>query len=107
MKFYCLADEDTVRGFALAGVEGRAVSRAEDAAAALEDLCARHDVGIIVMTDVVAAGIRSQIDSVRAERVVPLVVEIPGPRGPMPGRKSLRQSVQEAIGIRLGQVEDA
>ncbi len=69
--------------------------------------CARGTTfGIIIMTDVVAQGIRRRIEAVRMERIVPLVVEIPGPQGPMPGRKSLRQSVQEAIGIRLGQVED-
>jgi V/A-type H+-transporting ATPase subunit F len=56
---------------------------------------------------VVAALVRGRIDAIRAERITPLVVEIPGPKGPMPGRKTLRQSVQEAIGIRLGQVEDA
>jgi V/A-type H+-transporting ATPase subunit F len=107
VKFYCLADEDTVRGFRLAGVEGQAVTSPKEAEAALEPLLERTDLGILIVTDVVAAGIRRQIDSVRAERVTPLVVEIPGPKGPMPGRKTLRQSVQEAIGIRLGQVEDA
>jgi V/A-type H+/Na+-transporting ATPase subunit F len=107
VKFYCLADEDTVRGFALAGVEGRAVAEPQAAAEALDQACARKDIGIIVMTDVVAQGIRPKIDSIRSGRITPLIVEIPGPKGPMPGRKSLRQSVQEAIGIRLGQdVED-
>jgi V/A-type H+/Na+-transporting ATPase subunit F len=107
VKFYCLADEDTVRGFALAGVEGRAVGDPQAAAEALRQVCERQDIGIIVMTDVVAHGIRQKIEEIRAGRITPLIVEVPGPKGPMPGRKSLRQSVQEAIGIRLGQdVED-
>lgn len=107
MKFYCLADEDTVRGFRLAGVEGRVVTEPKDAKAALEQLLDRPDVGILIISDVVAVGLRQEIDEARAERAFPLIVEIPGPKGPMPGRKTLRQSVQEAIGIRLGQVEDA
>jgi V/A-type H+/Na+-transporting ATPase subunit F len=105
LKFYCLADEDTVRGFRLAGVEGRTVASPKEAADALEQISARKDVGIVIVTDAVAAGIRSQIDGIRMGQMHPLVVEIPGPKGTMPGRKTLRQSVQEAIGIRLGQVE--
>jgi V/A-type H+/Na+-transporting ATPase subunit F len=107
VKFYCLADEDTVRGFRLAGVEGRAVTARQDAEVALEELLERRDLGILIVSDVVAADLRHKIDEVRSERVVPLIVEIPGPKGSLPGRKTLRQSVQEAIGIRLGQVEDA
>jgi V/A-type H+/Na+-transporting ATPase subunit F len=106
VKFYCIADEDTVRGFSLAGVEGRAVATPEEAKLALEEAGARTDIGILIVTDRVAAGVRSQIDAFRSGRAVPLIVEIPGPQGPMPGRKTLRQFVQEAIGIRLGQEED-
>ena len=107
MKFYCLADEDTVRGFRLAGVEGRTVASPKEAGDALDEVSLRRDVGIIIVTDAVAAGIRGRIDALRMGQVRPLVVEIPGPKGPMPGRKTLRQSVQQAIGIRLGQVEGA
>jgi hypothetical protein len=35
------------------------------------------------------------------------VVEIPGPEGPIPGRKTLRQFVQEAVGVRIGHEEGA
>ena len=105
MKFYCIADEDTVRGFHLAGVEGRAVAEPKQAAEALDEAFKRPDVGIVILTDVVAASIRSQVDAYRAGSACPLIVEIPGPKGSMPGRKTLRQFVQEAIGIRIGQEE--
>ena len=101
MKFYCIADEDTVRGFNLAGVAGQVVATAGQAAAAVAAAVARSGCGIIVMTEQVATGIRSQVDTVRLERDRPLIVEIPGPQGSMPGRKSLRQFVQEAVGIRV------
>jgi len=35
VKFYCIGDEDTVRGFRLAGIEGQVVVSPEEAAAAL------------------------------------------------------------------------
>lgn len=102
MKFFCIADEETVRGFRLAGVPGQVVTSAAQAAAAVEQATAQGDCGIIVLTENVASGIRQQVETIRLEREHPLIVEIPGPEGPLSGRKSLRQFVQEAVGIRVG-----
>lgn len=102
MKFHCIADEDTVRGFRLAGIAGQVVTTAAQAAAAVANAAAQADCAIIVLTEKVAAEIRPQVDRIRLEHGRPLIVEIPGPDGPLPGRKSLRQFVQEAVGIRLG-----
>ncbi|MBE3071090.1 MAG: ATP synthase subunit F, partial [Planctomycetes bacterium] len=43
MKFFCIADEDTVRGFRLAGIEGRAVETPREAADALARAAAQAD----------------------------------------------------------------
>lgn len=102
MNLLCIADEDTVRGFRLAGIAGHVVTTAEQAADALQKAAAQADCGIIVLTERVAAGIRPQVETMRLGRDRPLVVEIPGPEGPLPGRKSLRQFVQEAVGIHVG-----
>ena len=106
MRFFCIADADTVRGFRLAGVEGQAVETAREAAEALERASRRPDLGIVIVTDAVAGEIRGEVDALRIGRGRPLVVEIPGPEGPMPGRKTLRDLVQEAVGIRIGQEEE-
>jgi len=105
MKFFCVADEDTVRGFRLAGVEGEAVATAAEADQAIRRAAQRPDLGVLIVTDTVAAEVRELVDDVRMNRDRPLIVEIPGPQGPMPGRKTLRQLVQEAVGIRIGQEE--
>jgi len=105
VKFFCVADEDTVRGFRLAGVEGEAVATAGEADRAIRRAAGRPDLGILILTDAVAADVRELVDDVRMNRDRPLIVEVPGPQGPMPGRKTLRQLVQEAVGIRLGQEE--
>jgi vacuolar-type H+-ATPase subunit F/Vma7 len=55
VKFYCIADEDTVRGFRLAGVAGLVVTSAAQAAAAAASVAARADCGVIVLTEPVAA----------------------------------------------------
>jgi V/A-type H+/Na+-transporting ATPase subunit F len=105
VKLFCIGDEDTVRAFGLAGVTGKVAPTAGDASAVLEQAVARPDCGIIILTDKVAASIRQQVDAIRLERERPLLLEIPGPDGAMPGRKSLRQFVQEAIGISLDSKE--
>jgi V/A-type H+/Na+-transporting ATPase subunit F len=102
VKFYCVADEDTVRGFRLAGIETQAVANGEEAKAAVNDAAGRTDCGIIVITEKVAHWIRPQLEMIRLTRSRPLIVEIPGPEGPLAGRKSLREFVQEAVGVSVG-----
>jgi vacuolar-type H+-ATPase subunit F/Vma7 len=101
VKFYCIGHEDTVRGFRLAGVDGQAVDTAAQAADALERVVARGDCAIIILTQRVADMIRAQVDLIRLERERPLLVEIPGPEGPLPGRKSLRELALSAVGVRV------
>lgn len=102
MKFYCIADEDTVSGFRLAGVEAYAVATAEEAQAAINETAARPDCGVLILTEKTAALVRPQVDAIRLEKDRPLIVEIPGPEGPLSGRKSLRELVQEAVGVSVG-----
>lgn len=107
MKLFCIADEDTVRGFRLAGVDGEAVDDAKSAKAAMDRVLSHPEIGLVILTDVVASEIQTEVDRIRMECESPLLVEIPGPDGPMPGRKSLRQFVQEAVGIRVGEEDDS
>jgi len=103
VKFYCVADEDTVRGLRLAGVAGRAAATAGEAAAALSEAAARPDCGVLIISERLAGLIRARLEELRAGADRPLIVEIPGPEGPMPGRRSLREFVAEAVGVSLNQ----
>ena len=98
---FCIADEDTVRGFRLAGVAGQAVASVPEAVHAVESAVAKRDCAVIILTETVADDIRSQVERIRFEQQRPLIVEIPGPGGSLPGRKSLRQLAREAVGIRI------
>jgi V/A-type H+-transporting ATPase subunit F len=102
VKFYCIGDEDTVRGFRLACIGAKVAETVEQARAAINDVITKPDYGIIIITEKVAALVRPQIETIRLSGDSPLIVEIPGPEGPLSGRKSLREFVQEAVGISVG-----
>ncbi len=102
MRFYCVADEDTARGFRLAGIATRVAETAEQAQGAIDEVSAQPDCGVIIMTEKLSHLIGPHIEMIRLTRGRLLIVEIPGPEGPMPGRKSLREFVQEAVGVSVG-----
>ena len=79
MKFYCIADKDTVRGFALAGVAGEVATDAKTAAAALDRAAENGEYGVIILTEGTASLIRAQVESMRLELSRTLIAEIPGP----------------------------
>jgi len=101
MKFHCIADEDTVRGFQLAGVSGTVARSAAEAAIILGTVANRSDCGIVIVTEQLADGIRPLVEQIRFERERPLIVEIAGSGGLPPSHKSLRQLVQEAVGLHI------
>lgn len=106
MKLFCIADEDTVRGFRLAGVDGEAVSNAKEATDAIKRAAALPGLGLLILTDVIASEAQAEVDHIRMDCEYPLIAEIPGPDGPMKGRKTLREFVQEAVGINVGDKEE-
>ncbi len=103
MKAYCIADEDTVRGFRLAGVPGEAVSTLQEMSEAVARAFERPDCALVIVTGQVAARLGPGFAALRVERGRPLVVEIPGPEAPVrgAGRESLRRLVQRIVGTSL------
>jgi V/A-type H+-transporting ATPase subunit F len=100
MKVHCIADQDTVQGFRLAGVEGEIVASTAEAAAALDQVLNRPDVAVVILTDVVAAQLRGHVDAIRLNREHPILVEIPAPAGKS-GRLDFTRLIQAAVGIRV------
>jgi len=101
VHLFCVADEDTVRGFRLVGVPGEAVSTARDAAETVARALHQAGCDLLILTDEVTRHLRPQLDALRVEHKYPLVVEIPGPSGPRAGRESLRRLVQKILGTSL------
>jgi V/A-type H+/Na+-transporting ATPase subunit F len=101
MQFYVIGDESTVTGFGLAGVEGEVVETADEAREALAKAFSSPDVGIIIVTEKIAAELRAEMETYVFGRTFPLVIEIPDRTGPMEGRVSIRQLVRSAVGINV------
>jgi len=101
MQFYVIGDESTVTGFGLAGVEGEVVETADEAREALAKAFSSPDVGIIIVTEKLAAQLHAEMEEYVFGRSFPLVIEIPDRTGPMKGRVSIRQLVRSAVGINV------
>ncbi len=101
MKLMVIGHPEAVLGFSLAGVGGRPATNSTEANQALDEALARTDVGIILVTEDVAAMIEARMDQLKMHSTVPLVVEIPGPEEARTGKPSLSEVVKRAIGIKI------
>jgi V/A-type H+-transporting ATPase subunit F len=102
MKYYVIGDEDTVLGFGMVGVEGAVAGSVAEAEAAFDNALENPDIGILVVTERAAELIRPRVDRILFSDTFPLIVEIPDRRGRMAGRPTIRETVNTAIGIKLG-----
>jgi V/A-type H+-transporting ATPase subunit F len=92
---------DAVLGFSLAGVPGRVAATAAEVNQALDEAQASRNIGIVLVTQDVAALIPARMENLKLRSTVPLVVEIPATSGVPEGQESLGEVVLRAIGIRL------
>ncbi|MBN1884171.1 MAG: V-type ATP synthase subunit F [Candidatus Krumholzibacteriota bacterium] len=102
MKFFVIADENTVTGFNLVGLEGEVVETADEAREAMAKAFAPDsEIGIVITTERIASEIRSEMEEYVYSRSFPLVIEIPDRTGPIEGRVSIREMVRSAVGVNV------
>jgi V/A-type H+-transporting ATPase subunit F len=101
MRLFCVGDEETVRGFRLAGVDGQVVSSAQQAEQVLTALQTDRSCGLVILTQAISQMVPEVFGRFRSSPRPPLVVEVPGPAGPQAGHRSLQALMQEAVGIHL------
>lgn len=101
MKVLVIGHQEAVLGFSLVGVEGRVAVTAGDVSRTLNEALAMKEVGIILVTQDLARLIQSDMDHLKLRSTIPLVIEIPGPKGPPPDEPSLSEIVLRAIGIKI------
>ncbi|HOT58073.1 MAG TPA: V-type ATP synthase subunit F [Spirochaetia bacterium] len=101
MKYFVLGDEDTVLGFGLSGVKGKIVQDSEEASRIFHELLSNGEIGIIIITEKIAAMIRKEVDAFVFSEQFPLIVEIPDRNGHLPGKPGVRELAAKTIGIKL------
>jgi V/A-type H+-transporting ATPase subunit F len=101
LHYHIIGDEDTVLGFSLAGVSGTIVRNPEQAHSSFNECLGNKEIAIIIMTERAAEMIREEVDHYVFDVDFPLIVEIPDREGPLPDRPTLREMVNQAIGINL------
>ena len=102
MKYFAISDNnDTLLGLRLAGIEG---ARADDRRAVQEALAgamADSGIGIILITEKLAAQCGDLIDELKQRQTRTLVVEIPDRHGTGRSPDSITRYIREAIGVKL------
>ncbi|MBN1582981.1 MAG: V-type ATP synthase subunit F [Anaerolineae bacterium] len=101
MNVLVIGHAEAVLGFKLVGVRGQAVQTEKEIGQALDAAMDDPDVGVILVTQDIAALIPGRMDQLKLRSTVPLVVEIPGPQGVPADYPSLDELIRRAIGIRI------
>lgn len=99
MRFFVIADPYTYLAFALAGVEGGEAAATEDARRLFAKAREDPEVGVILITEGLAAALQPEVDEQRWEGGTPLVVEIPALSGPLPRTETLLERLHVLMGL--------
>jgi V/A-type H+-transporting ATPase subunit F len=115
MDFFFIGDPELVTAFRFIGIEGSSVrdpAEAEEVfrritegwnetAGAVLPRMPDGDCRVLIMTEETADWLGDVLIKWQLSGSYPLVVEIPGIMGRLPGRKTLVDSIREAIGIHV------
>ena len=101
MRYFIIGDEDAVLGFSMVGVEGRVAVNSQEAENAFRSALNDRNIGIIIITERTAELIRPLVDRYIFSSTFPLILEIPDGKGPLAGKLSLREMINQAIGMKL------
>lgn len=100
MKFFLISDNnDTAVGMRMAGVDGVVVHTADEVKISLEKAISDDRNGIILITQRLKDMCSEDIDSIRLNRPLPLIVAIPDRHGNKNAQSEISKYVRDAIGI--------
>lgn len=102
MKFYVISDNtDTQMGMRLAGIEGVVAHGREEVLNALNQVIAKPDIAIVLMTTLCINTCPEIIAELKLKLQRPLIVEIPDRHGSAKISEAIDAYISEAIGIKL------
>lgn len=102
MRYFVISgSDDTLQGFRLAGVDGARAENKRQVQDALAACIADPSVGVILITEALAALCPDLIDDLKLRNKRTLVVEIPDRHGTGRAPDSITRYIREAIGVKL------
>lgn len=99
-RIYVIGGREMVLGFSLLGIGGYTPKDQGELETVLRERFSDPEMALILIEDRVAAQAPALVDELQSCKDLPLVVEIPGPRGPLE-KTSIKEFIAGAIGIRL------
>ncbi|MEM2963598.1 MAG: V-type ATP synthase subunit F [Candidatus Anstonellales archaeon] len=97
-----VGDSATVRGFRLAGIDKTfSVTENEEGCKKIIELISQQDVGLIITTDNLVESCERRIKQKIASTVKPIIITVPGIRGPIEEEESISKLIKRALGISL------
>lgn len=113
MQYFVIGERELVLGFSLVGIHGAVARTREEALDAFYGATGRGTLlaggtpseseraKILILTEEVSSMLDEEVRDWQMGADYPLIVEIPGLHGHLSGRKTLTDSIREAIGIHV------
>ena len=117
MDYYFIGDAELVTAFRFIGIDGTPASNAETARAAFLRITRSIDAATgtalpslrgegegcrtLILTEEAVDWLGGELTQWQLSGKYPLIVELPGILGRHPGRKTLVDSIREAVGVRV------
>ncbi len=102
MKFFLISDNvDTLTGMRLAGIKGVLVHERDEILDAIEGACNRKDIGILLVTEVLAERVSEELKMVRLDVTKPIVTIIPDRHGARRRSDYITNYIKESIGLKI------
>ena len=102
MKVFMLSDNThTLTGMRLSGVEGVVVHEKEEILEELAKVKEKRDIGILLITELLAERIQLELNEMKLSRSLPIIVEIPDRHGTRRPPDFLTRYIRESIGLKI------
>jgi V/A-type H+-transporting ATPase subunit F len=111
LKYFVIGERELVLAFALVGVQGSVAVNREEALEAFNRITGKGGAmsapidgerpKVLILTESVMVMLEQEVFDWQRSGGYPLIVEIPGIQGHLKGRKSLTDSIREAIGVQV------
>ena len=102
MKYFVVSDNvDTLTGLRLAGIEGVVAHERAEVQEAIAGAIADHEIGILLVTERLAALCPDALDGLKQRGKQTIVVEIPDRHGTGRSPDSITRYIRESIGVKV------